>query len=187
MLNPFRFASRAVGACALAWALQAPAHAVPVLEMSSTTTATGIDLTVSVLDVEDLYAYQFSLNFDPTLLAALGGSEATFLSSAGPTFFHAGDIDNTAGTIAFAFSTLLGPTDGVDGSGELATISFDVVQAGLANFSFSEVVLVDSIGADIPVELRGLAVPVPEPASLWLATLGLLTVVGGRKIRTALA
>ena len=72
MLNPFRLASRAAGACALALALQFPAaQAAPVVELSGATTESGFDVTVSARDVADLYAYQFTLNFDPALLTAL--------------------------------------------------------------------------------------------------------------------
>src|SRR6218665_162120 len=85
MLNPFHLSSRAAGACALALALLAPAHAVPVLEMSTANSATGIDLTVSVRDAVDLYGYQFTLNFDPVLLTGGGGTQGAVLSNARPT------------------------------------------------------------------------------------------------------
>lgn len=183
MLNPLRIAGRAAAAIALGLALSSPGHAAPVLSMSTAASASGIDLSVSVQDVVDLYAYQFTLNFDPTLLTALGGTEGAFLPSGGSTFFHAGDIDNIAGFITFVLGTLIGPVDGVDGSGDLATFSFDVRQGGSASFSLSDVLLIDSNLADIPVEARDLVVSVPEPASLWLAATGLFAVLGGRKTR----
>ncbi|WP_157900269.1 PEP-CTERM sorting domain-containing protein [Rhodoferax koreense] len=186
MLNPFQIASRAAGACALVLALLSPVHAAPVLQMSATTTATGVDLTVSAQDVLDLSAYQFTLNFNPALLSALTGSEGTFLSNGGSTFFYPGDIDNVAGSISFVIGALIGPVGGVNGSGDLATFSFDVMQSGLANFSLTDVLILDSNSAEISVATTDLVTQVaqvPEPGSLWLAGIGLIAVFGRRAIK----
>jgi hypothetical protein len=184
MLNPSRIASRAAGACALALSHLLPVHAAPVLEMSLATSMNGAELTVSARDIVDLYAYQFTLNFDPALLTAFAGTEGSFLPTGGSTFFSPGDIDNSAGTVTFVLSTLLGSIDGVDGSGDLATFSFDVEQGGSASFSLSDVLLLDSTGEIIPVDVRDLVAPVPEPASSWLVVMALLAVLGGRTLRS---
>jgi hypothetical protein len=183
MLNASRIASRAAGACALALSLLLPAQAAPVLEMSLATSAMSAELTVSARDVADLYAYQFTLNFDPAVLTALAGTEGSFLPTGGSTFFSPGDIDNVAGTVTFVLGTLLGPVDGVDGSGDLATFSFDIEQGGFASFSLSDVLFLDSIGEVIPVDVRDLVAHVPEPASSWLVVIALLAVLGGRTMR----
>jgi hypothetical protein len=184
MLNPSRIASRAAAACALALVLAFPVHAAPVLQMSAATSAAGVDLTVSARNVADLYAYQFTLNFDSTLLSGLSGTEGSFLANAGSTFFYAGDIDNVTGAFTTVFDTLVGPGNGMDGTGGLATFSFGVRQAGLANFTLSDVLLLDSTGALIPADFSDLAVAVvPEPASLWLVAIGLFAMVGGRNLR----
>jgi hypothetical protein len=184
MLNPLRIASRVAGACALALALLSPAYSAPVLSMSTQTTATGLDLTVSAQDVADLFAYQFTLNFDPALVAAISAIEGAFLPSGGATFFSPGDIDNSAGSISFVFVTLLGPVDGVDGSGDLVTFSFNVQQAGFAQFSLSDVLFLDSAGADIAVDVRDVVAQVPEPATLALVAMGLFAALGRQKVGT---
>lgn len=187
MFNPLRLASHAVGACALALAFLSPAQAAPVLEMSTVASATGIALTVRARDVVDLYGYQFTLNFDPALLRAVAGTEGTFLQSTGATtFFDAGSIDNLGGSISFVLGGLIGPLAGVDGSGELATFSFDVQHSGLASFSFSDLGFLDSNLADIAIEARELSAEVtavPEPGSLFLAATGLFALLGGRAIK----
>jgi hypothetical protein len=187
MLIPSRIASRAAGACALALSLLLPVHAAPVLEMSVAPSAAGAELTVSARDFVDLYAYQFTLNFDPTLLTALAGTEGSFLPSGGPTFFHPGDIDNVAGTVTFVLATLLGPGEGVDGSGDLATFSFGVELGGYASFSLSEVIFLDSAGAEITVDISDLVAQVPEPATSWLVVIALVVALfavrGGRTMR----
>lgn len=183
MPSPLHIASRAAGACALALALLSPVQAAPVLGMSTAASVTGIDLTVSVRGIADLYGYQFTLNFDPTLLTSAGGTEGSFLSGAGPTWFDAGMLDSATGSISFVFGTLLGPESGVTGSGDLATFSFGIDRGGLANFSFSDVLFLDSNGNDITVVAGDLVTEVPEPGSLWLAGIGLFALLGGRAIK----
>lgn len=185
MLNPSRIASRAVGACAFALALLSPAYAAPVLQMSAVNSATGVDLTVRAQDMVDLYGFQFTLNFNPSLLSAVSGTEGTFFPS-GSSFFDAGTIDNTNGSISFVLGALIGMVNGVDGSGDLATFSFDLEQGGLAGFSLSDILFLDSFGSDIAVESTDLVAQVgevPEPGSLFLAGIGLAALLGGRKIR----
>jgi hypothetical protein len=184
-MYPLRIASRVAGACALTLALLCPAQAAPVLSMSTQATATGLDLTVSAQDVTDLFAYQFTLNYDPALVAAVTAIEGSFLPSGGATFFSPGDIDNSAGAVSFVFATLLGPIDGVDGSGDLVTFSFNVLQSGFAPFSLSDVLFLDSAGADIAVDVRD--AQVPEPVTLALVALGLVAALGRRKVGAAAA
>lgn len=186
MLNPSLIAARAAGACALALALVSPAQAAPVLQMSAVNSATGFDLTVSAQDVEDLYAYQFTLNFNPALLSGQDVIEGAFLPSAGSTFFSPGTVDNIAGAVTFVFGTLVGPIDGVDGSGDLATFSFDIAQAGFASFSLSDVLLLDASGAEMAADVLDFGTQVgevPEPGSLWLGAVGVFALLGSRAIR----
>lgn len=183
MKNSLHIVSRAAGACALALALLSPAQAAPILGMSSAASDTGIDLTVSVRDITDLYGYQFTLNFDPNLFTFAGGTEGAFLSSAGPTWFDAGMHDSGAGSISFVFGTLLGPEPGATGFGDLATFSFGIDRGGLANFSFSDVLFLDSTGNEISIVADELVTQVPEPASLWLAGVGLFALLGARAIK----
>lgn len=183
MPSPLQLATRAAGACALALAFLSPAQAAPVLEMSTKATGGGLDVTVSVRDAADLYGYQFTLNFDPTLFTSTGATEGSFLSGAGATWFDAGTLDSAAGSISYVFSTLLGPGDGATGSGDLATFSFGIDRGGLASFSFSDVLFLDSAGGLLDVQASDLVSEVPEPASLWLAGVGLFALLGGRAIK----
>lgn len=154
--------------------------------MSTGATATGFELTVSVQDAVDLYAYQFTLNFDPSLLSAVDATEGAFLPGEGPTFFFPGDIDQAAGSVSFVFGTLLGAVEGADGSGDLVTFSFTTLSSGFARFSLSDVVLLDASGSDIAVDTRDVVAQVAEPSSVLLAAWALLAAVGRRKsARTA--
>src|SRR5580693_6858462 len=45
------------------------------------------EVEVDVTGITDLYAFQFDLTFDPTLLSAVSVTEGAFLPSGGTTFF----------------------------------------------------------------------------------------------------
>lgn len=183
MLRPLQIAARAAGACALTMALAAPVQAAPMLEMSAASTAAGIDVTVHARDFVDLSAYQFTLEFEPALVTALGSTEGSFLSGGGTTFFSEGAIDNTAGAVSFVLGGLIGLGSSVTGSGELATLSFATTGTGLANFRLSDVMLLDATGAVLTVDVRNLVTAVPEPASLALFAAGLFALLGARALK----
>lgn len=183
MKNPTRIAAHAAGACALALALMSQAQAAPMLEMSATTSSAGIEISVNARDFTDLYGYQFTLDFDPGLLTALDVTEGAFLPGGGATFFSPGTIDNDAGSVSFVFGSLLGPGAGVSGSGQLATFSFGVDRAGLANFALSDVQFLDSTLTVMTVDTRNLVTAVPEPATLGMFGLGLFALLGARALK----
>ena len=137
--------------------------------------ASPVTLDILITGAVDLYAYQFTLNFDATFLQATGTSEGPFLPSGGSTFFDGGTIDNALGTISFAFDTLLAAVPGVTGNGVLEHITFRTVRTGNVALSFSDVLFLDSTFADLGAvgQGRNLRV-VPEPATLALVGLSLV-------------
>jgi hypothetical protein len=166
-------------ACAQAWAV--PTLNITPSPASATPGSTlGVDVTVS--DIADLYTYQFSLAFDPTVLQAGTVSLGNFLAGSGiDTYGDPGMLDNAAGTISWVFNTLLGPEPGVGGSGVLLHIDFNTLAAGTSGLNFSDVLFLDSRGADIAVNAVNGSVTVaaappsgevPEPATWMLVGLG---------------
>src|SRR5690349_16751681 len=71
------------------------------IQPPATNQASGDTFTVdvNVSGVADLYAFQFDLTFDPTLLFAVLVTEGGFLPGGGTTFFIPGTIDNVGGDI----------------------------------------------------------------------------------------
>jgi hypothetical protein len=133
-----------------------------------------VDLVVS--GISDLYAYQFSLSYDPALLQLASITEGAFLAAGGPTFFDGGTVNNTAGTVSFLFDSLIGAIPGVSGSGLLASMQFTTVAAGASALTFSDVLFLDASSNDIAVLAQGATVQVsavPEPAHCVLFALGL--------------
>jgi hypothetical protein len=161
--------------------------ATPVLSIAATpdpaVQGSPVSLDILISGITDLYGYQFSLTFNPSVLQATSVVERPFLASAGTTFFDAGSINNTTGTVAFVADSLVGLVAGASGSGSLARINFNVIQAGISSLTFSNVSFVDSLLNDITLQVNNrslVATAVPEPASLALFALGLTGLVALR-------
>ncbi|MFL6706634.1 MAG: cohesin domain-containing protein [Massilia sp.] len=165
---------------ASAMSMQA-ATAAPVISAVATPAgavaghAVGVDINIA--GITDLAAWQFTLNFDPSLLQVVSGIEGSFLDQAGTTFFDAGTFDNAAGTISFAFDSLFGPGPGASGSGLLAHYDFNAVGNGPVAFSFSDLLFLDSASNEILVSISA----VPEPATVLLLLLAMGGVMAVRR------
>jgi hypothetical protein len=191
------FCSLAFAASCLAAAGQALAAPIVWLDTPASPLAAGDSFTVSAIgeDFSDLYAFNFTLNYDPALIRAVSVSEGALLPGAGTTFFIPGSIDDVAGSISFTGDSLLGAIAGANGSGSLALIEFEALSEGAGTLSFSDLLFLDSGLNDISITSRDAALvigsgaggkptplpptppvlptSVPEPASLALAGLGL--------------
>src|SRR6185295_11006429 len=102
------------------------------VNVSASPAAIGVtfDAKIDIAGVADLYAFEFDLAFNPTVVRAVSVSEGPFLSNAGVTLFLPGTIDNLAGTVAFTSSTLIGAIPGATGSGTLAALRFSTLAPG---------------------------------------------------------
>jgi hypothetical protein len=103
----------------------------------------SFQLDVNISDVLDLYAFQFSISFNPTVLSALSITEGAFLRSGGITGPVGGTINNSAGTISLYGDILWGNVPGVNGSGTLASVSFQSLDVGTSPMNLGDVVLLD--------------------------------------------
>jgi hypothetical protein len=101
-------------------------------------------LDVDVTGATDLYAFQFGLTFNPSVLQLLSDTEGAFLPGGGTTVNQAlsqfpdlgGTIDNVAGSLTFAGDSLLGAVPGVTGNGTLGVLQFSALAPGTSALSF---------------------------------------------------
>jgi PKD repeat protein len=104
----------------------------------------NFQINITVIDIANFTAWQFTLYFKNDVLNCTGVSEGPFLKSAGGTFFNKTILNNynsTHGQI-LAYSTLLGPVS-VSGSGVIATITFKAKNCGVTILHLSDTQLAD--------------------------------------------
>ncbi len=130
-------------------------HGIITVQPTSTATTIYVDpptitaevsqkflINISISDVTDLYGWEFKLRWNPALLEALNITEGSFLKSYSDTFF-AININNTEGTLK-AVCTLMGSIPGVNGSGTLATVEFEIENEGECILNLFDTKLVNS-------------------------------------------
>jgi hypothetical protein len=137
------------------------------------------DINITVANVTNLYAWQFNVTFNPSVLEFTGIEEGPFLKQAGTTYMLPTIIDNDAGFTFFGVSLWLypAPPGGANGSGTLATITFAATGNGTSTLHFYESKLNDwdhehKVPVPIPhtaVDGSATATPIPGDAN-WDGT-----------------
>lgn len=117
-------------------------------------------ININISDVVDLYAWEFKLGWDPSILDATKVSEGTFLKQGGDTFF-AKKINNTQGYV-LVDCTLLGDVPGVNGGGTLATVEFYVEVQGESILDFCNTILINSLEQPITHKANNGVFVIPE-------------------------
>jgi hypothetical protein len=169
----------------------ANAHAV-ILEFSPSAVSIGngtaFFMDVVLRDAVDVFAYQFSVGVNPSVLTITGVTEGPFLSGGGTTFFDAGSFNAAFGLQSFIADTLIGALPGVTGTGVVATIGLQAIAGGTSGLLFSDVLLLDSSLGVVEaassagfVNVGGAIQPVAEPSTLALLLLGVGAVVVRRR------
>ena len=158
-----------------------PVSATPIISVvgpASVIQGNDFSIDISVSDVTDLYAFQFDLGFDPSLLRALSITEGPLLPAAGATFAIPGLIDNSIGSITGMADSLVGLIPGANGNGILFSVNFRAIGAGISALTLSNELFLDSSLNDITGTVSanngrisvspGSAVPTPSTVTLLL-------------------
>lgn len=96
---------------------------------SQVSVGNGLDVTVGVANVQDLFSYGFDILYDPQTLVFRSASVGSALSAGGTvdTSFQAGLENGQAGKLVVAEARTVANKTGMNGSGTLLTLHFDVV------------------------------------------------------------
>ena len=131
-------------------------------------------LDINVSNVVDLYAIQFDLTYDPTILAFDNINKSTFLFGANGDLFISGNDDGN-GRISNIGLTLLGAVPGVTGNGTVIQLDLKATTPGNSTINLENIILLDSIGNIIApvisngnVNVKNITPPTPVPIfSVW--------------------
>ncbi len=107
---------------------------------------------IEILDVVDIYAWEFKLYYRNDILNATGVAEGSFLNSSGSTIFTVNQLTDTFNSthgLVWVNCTLVAPPP-VSGSGTLATISFHVEALGDTILDLTDTTLKDQSDTPIP-------------------------------------
>ncbi len=128
---------------------QAQAQTALTISPASTTLQAGqsATLAVRITDVQDLYAYDITLRYDPTLVEVTSIDNGSFLQGG---FTAAQILDPAAGTAQLAF-TSIPPFTAQSGSGELATFKVKAKSGGSARISIENIQLLKKDATAIEV------------------------------------
>lgn len=135
------------------------AQQIPTLSITPNTThltaaqlGTNIQVDLIISNVQNLYAWNLNLTWNPSVLNLTDITEGPFLSSADHTLFtwtpsisantrNQGYIQNVAASLLSG--------KGIDGNGVLATITFQVIDIGTSTLSIDGSELAPQITTDV--------------------------------------
>jgi hypothetical protein len=118
---------------------------VPNATIPSGSNAT-IDVTINA--TVGIYAYEFVLTYDPSVVSCTNASEGAFLSSDGAGSFSIIRVNNTVGSVVFA-STRYGTNSTVTGYGTMLRANFTAVSSGSTSMRTENLSLVDNTSSRI--------------------------------------
>ncbi|UGV41025.1 PGF-pre-PGF domain-containing protein [Methanococcoides orientis] len=149
-------------------AIMSPVSAETGVSLSPANQSVGLgsEIVVNVYVEPDMpiSGAQFDLYFDGSVLDVKSVSEGDLFSKTGNTFFDGGTVDNSAGTIIYAHSVILGK-DEVTSPGILATIVFKTTGSGQSNLQLANVVVSNSTGAAVPITVGNAVVSISDTSS----------------------
>lgn len=118
-----------------------------------------VTATVIVNNATDLFAYGFDVIYDPAVLQYVSADEEGFLSENGgiSTSFNTALENGVAGKLIVGNARLMSPASGVSGSGNLFTLTFDVIgeEGSSSDLSFGGSSFVSDSGGDVLVNFIG--------------------------------
>ncbi|NIP40591.1 MAG: hypothetical protein GTN39_03655 [Candidatus Aenigmarchaeota archaeon] len=103
-----------------------------------------VNVEIKISDANDLYGFQFNIEYDPSILRYERIEEGDFLSNNGADSTYPISPSVSSGLLKNIASTRLGPVGGLDGEGTLERITFTALSAGTSQIKISNIKFVNS-------------------------------------------
>lgn len=151
-----------------------------LLTSSKMELAQGETFTVSFKAerVTDLYAYGVEINYDPAVINFISANENNFLKADGtPTSFNYALENDAQGKLIVGNARLQNPPSGVDGSGELFGVNFEVIGgSGSSDITIGGTSFLADTAGDIPTSFT--------PVTITIGQIDALSPVGNLQAAT---
>lgn len=134
-------------------------------ELSEVNIGEEFTVNIDIETTEDVFAVEFSLYFDPSIIKVEKIIEGDFLNEGGAPIYNVSTINNVSGKIEFA-CTRFNTKSGVTGSGTLSVIKFIGEGAGSSAIHLQKVVVVDSNINELTVSANDGSVNVNTPPEM---------------------
>ncbi|MBM3303953.1 MAG: hypothetical protein FJY76_02560, partial [Candidatus Aenigmarchaeota archaeon] len=104
----------------------------------------GFSINITIDSPVTVYAFDVVLLFNSTIMNAVSITEGNFLKKDGASTFSTNSTNNTKGRVNLAV-TRIGTQNGISGTGNLATITFNATKAGTGSIGLAGVTLVNEL------------------------------------------
>lgn len=125
-------------------------------------------VNINITPNNDIAGMQFNLAFDPDLVTVDSVTEGDLLNQNGAnTYFSAGTIDNTAGTITNVFGAIISPGQSVSAQGVFAAVTMTAAATGGdCPLTLSNVIIGDVEGQSVAADVTNDTVTINLPPVL---------------------
>ncbi|OHA78670.1 MAG: hypothetical protein A3B07_00495 [Candidatus Yonathbacteria bacterium RIFCSPLOWO2_01_FULL_43_27] len=128
-----------------------------------------ITLTIAVNNVTDLFSTAFYIQYDPAVISFVSAQKGTFLEQGGGTTTLLTSANNGVLIVGYSRQAVGGVSTGVNGSGNIMTLTFNALSNGTSNITFLNNSLCSSVGfvcTEIPASWSNTTVTVSESGAI---------------------
>jgi len=130
----------------------------------------GENFTVNVRaeKVTDLYSYGFEIKYDPSVINFVSATEKDFLKGGSvSTSFNSALENDQEGVLIIGNARLVNPPNGIDGSGDLFSVQFNVVgvDGNSSAITFGPTSFLSNSSTDIPSQMNSFDFSIGEIVS----------------------
>lgn len=128
-----------------------------------------ITLTMAVNNVTDLFSTAFYIQYDPAVISFVSAQKGTFLEQGGGTTTLLTSANNGVLIVGYSRQAVGGVSTGVNGSGNIMTLTFNALSNGTSNITFLNNSLCSSVGfvcTEIPASWSNTTVTVSESGAI---------------------